>query len=224
MAFISSLRPHPLFLPQKPTTLFQSPAQKPSTLVPFSSTAFNVNLTHQIPPNFTSKDLLLVLRRQKDANSALELFTWASQRSDFTPNSSVFEEILQQLGKAGAFNQMKNVLQEMKLSQCKIDNGIFQIFIESFVRFQLFDKAVDVVLSLMQEFGVKPDTHMFNFLLNILVEESKIKLVESVYSSMNDRGIEPDVSTFNILIKALCKAHKLKPAVAMMEEMKSYGL
>ncbi|KAJ0989122.1 hypothetical protein J5N97_007478 [Dioscorea zingiberensis] len=170
---------------------------------------------HQLPPDFTPKDLLSILRRQKDPSSVLHLFNWTSKQENSIPSLSLYEEILQILGKAGSFDDMKLVLKEIQLSGYKINQGTFLIFIEIYSKFQLFDLAVDVVLELMQEFGVEPDCYSYNSLLNILVDENKLSLVESLYSSMTGRGVQPDVSTFNILIKALCKTHQIKPAISM---------
>nr|CAD1841032.1 unnamed protein product [Ananas comosus var. bracteatus] len=112
----------------------------------------------------------------------------------------------------------------MKRSGFEIKVGTFLTLVGSYSKFQLFDEAVDVVLNFMDEFELAAETDVYNYLLNVLVEGNKIKLVESVYSEMGSRGIKPDVSTFNILIKALCKTHQLRTAELMFEEMSSYGL
>lgn len=200
MAF-STLFVHPCVLPRKPSCVSHPLVHKPSAFVPFASlrglaalsTAYDLDPVHQVPPNFTLKDLLDILRRQKDAESSVRLLNWASKQSHFTPTSPVYEEILQQLGKEGSFEKMIALLKVMQTSDCKISQGTFQIFIDSYSRFQLFDEAADVVVNLMDEFGVEVDTFICNFLLNILVEGSKIKLIEAVYSMMLDRGIQPDV-------------------------------
>ncbi|GFY93265.1 pentatricopeptide repeat (PPR) superfamily protein [Actinidia rufa] len=152
-----------------------------------------------LSPDFTPKQLLATLRRQKDETSALRLFYWASKQPHFKPTLSIYEEILQRLGNVGSFDSMRQILEDMK--------------------------NFPVVLDMMeQEFGLKPGTHSYNFLLNVLVDGNKLKLVESVHTMVFSREIEPDVSTFNILIKALCKAHQIRPAILMIEDMPNYGL
>ncbi|KAK7854160.1 pentatricopeptide repeat-containing protein [Quercus suber] len=178
----------------------------------------------QLPSDFTPKQLLDTLRRQTDESSALRIFEWASKQSSFTPSSAIYEEILRKLGKVGSFESMRSVLEEMKLAGCEISTGTFLIFIMSYAEFELYDEIVGVVEMMENEFGLKPDTHFCNFLLNVLVDGNKLKLVETMHSSMVSRGIKPDVSTFNVLIKALCKAHQIRPAILMMEEMPNYGL
>ncbi|KAJ4900591.1 Pentatricopeptide repeat protein [Raphanus sativus] len=59
---------------------------------------------------------------------------------------------------------------------------------------------------MIDEFGLKPDTHFYNRILNVLVDGNNLRLVESAHDQMSVWGIKPDVSTFNVLIKALCKA------------------
>lgn len=131
MAFSYSLVRNPWVLPQKPKHPSQPPSHSSPSVVAFASlkdqktlntsAVSDLNLNHQVPPNFTSKDLLGVLRRQKDAESALRVFGWAMKQENFVPTASVYAESLQQLGKAGAFGDMKVVLQQMKRSGCKIN-------------------------------------------------------------------------------------------------------
>ncbi|KAK3031697.1 hypothetical protein RJ639_035283 [Escallonia herrerae] len=119
---------------------------------------------------------------------------------------------------------MRHILNDMKRSGCEIVEVSFFIFIESYATNGLYDEAIGVLGMMEEEFGLKPRTHAYNCLLNVLVEGNKLKLVEAVHSLMSSRGVKRDVSTFNILIKALCKAHQIRPAILMMEEMTTYGL
>ncbi|CBI32605.3 unnamed protein product, partial [Vitis vinifera] len=104
---------------------------------------------------------------------------------------------------------MRRVLQEMKHTGCEIRRGTFLILIESYAKFELFDEAVAVVDIMEEEFGLKLDAFTYNFLLNVLVDGNKLKLVEIVNSRMVSRGIKPDVTTFNILIKALWRIEEM---------------
>ncbi|KAK6290416.1 hypothetical protein POUND7_001957 [Theobroma cacao] len=199
---------------QKPTSYFS---------ISFSSTQQN-QTQFPLSHNFTPTQLLDTLRRQNDESSALRLFDWASKQPNFTPNLSIYEELLTRLGKHGSFDSMKHILQQMKLSGCELRRGTFLILVESYADFDLYDEILDVVELMESEFGLKSDTHFYNFLLNVLVDGNKLKLVEAAHNGMVSRGVKPDVSTFNILIKALCNAHQIRPAILMMEEMPSYGL
>ncbi|KAJ8483618.1 hypothetical protein OPV22_016103 [Ensete ventricosum] len=153
MAF-STLFVHPCVLPRKPSCISHPLVHRPSAFLPCASirglaalsTAYDLDPVHQVPPNFTLKDLLDSLRRQKDAESSVRLLNWASKQSHFTPTSPVYEEILHQLGKEGSFEKMIALLKVMQASDCKISQ----------------------------------DTFICNFLLNVLVEGSKIKLIEAV--------------------------------------------
>nr|POE80291.1 pentatricopeptide repeat-containing protein, chloroplastic [Quercus suber] len=242
MALSSCLKCYPLSLPHTinhhPSPLSFSHKPTSNSFISFASTQHHDQVTapspvsnstppttlSQLPSDFTPKQLLDTLRRQTDESSALRIFEWASKQSSFTPSSAIYEEILRKLGKVGSFESMRSVLEEMKLAGCEISTGTFLIFIMSYAEFELYDEIVGVVEMMENEFGLKPDTHFCNFLLNVLVDGNKLKLVETMHSSMVSRGIKPDVSTFNVLIKALCKAHQIRPAILMMEEMPNYGL
>ncbi|KAI3474074.1 hypothetical protein Pfo_028862 [Paulownia fortunei] len=176
-----------------------------------------------LSPDFTPKQLLDTLRREEDENSALRLFQWASKQPNFATTLPIYEEIIRKLGNVGSFDSVRQVLDDMKHSEVEIVEGTFFILIDSYAKFELYDEAVDVLHVMEIEFGVRPGTHTYNFLLNVLVDGNKLILVESVHSKMLDDGVKPDVSTFNILIKALCKAHQIRPAILLMEEMPNYG-
>jgi len=231
LSFLSHLKPHPW-----PPQLLPSPF--PSSLKPSSFISFSLarptsssslssapsSSAHQLRPNFSPTQLLETLKKENDPEMVLWVFDWASQQPNFKPTLSVYQEVLRKLGNEGSFDSMKRVLQEMKQSGCKINEGTFLIFIESYVGRGLYDEAVSVIDMMQEQCGVNCGTHTFNFLLNILVEGRRLKLVENVHSRMVESGVKPDVSTFNILIKGLCKAHQIRPALLMMEEMDGFGL
>ncbi|KAK9697148.1 hypothetical protein RND81_08G018200 [Saponaria officinalis] len=135
LSLISNLKPYPSpqlqfkpSFPQKPTFISLSLTKPTSS---FSST------THQLPPNFTPKQLIETLRKQNDAEMALWVFDWASNQPNFRPTLSVFEEIIRKLGNEGDFDSMIRVLSDMKKFGCEVNQSTFLIFIESYVGFGL---------------------------------------------------------------------------------------
>ncbi|TVU46381.1 hypothetical protein EJB05_05913, partial [Eragrostis curvula] len=168
--------------------------------------------------------LLADLREQTDPEAALRMLNSALAREDFAPSCAVYDEIIRKLGTAGAFDLMKGLVLEMRQEGHEVKLGVLQSFLESHARLQQFDGAVDLVLNQLDFFGIQANTVVYNHLLNVLVEGSKMKLLESVYNEMTTRGITPDVVTFNTLIKALCRAHQVRTAVLMLEEMPGHGV
>ncbi|KAJ0687140.1 putative tetratricopeptide-like helical domain superfamily [Helianthus annuus] len=221
MAFSSCLSCDPLTFPQnlKHPSLF-SPHKKLSNVVSFASTKNHEQLT--VSPS--EQEVIDILRTENDETAVLDAFNWALKQPSFEPSLSVFEEMLRKLGEVGSVDSIRGVLDDMKRSSCKVAEDTFFILIESFAKFGLYDEAVCVLFIMEEEFGVKPGTYSYNFLLNVLVDANKLKLVEDVHSLMSSKGVKQDVSTFNILIKALCKAHQMRPAVLMMEDMVTHGL
>lgn len=221
MAFSSCLSCDPWTLPQNlnyPSLLFTP--TKLANFVTFASTKHYEQLT-TLP---SEKELIDILRREKDEHSVVNAFKWALKQPSFTPSLSIYEEMLKKLGQVGSIDSIRGVLDDMKKSSCKVAEDTFFILIESFAKFNLYDEAICVLFIMEEEFGVKPGTHTFNFLLNVLVDGNKLKLVEDVHSLMSSKRVKKDVSTFNILIKALCKAHQMRPAILMMEDMPTHGL
>nr|ACN31382.1 unknown [Zea mays] len=168
--------------------------------------------------------LLTALREQADPEAALQMLNSALAREDFAPSRAVYEEIIQKLGTAGAFDLMEGLVREMRREGHEAGAGVVRSFVESYARLRRFDDAVDLVRNQLNTFGVQADTAVYNHLLNVLAEGSRMKLLESVYNEMTDRGIQPDVVTLNTLIKALCRAHQVRTAVLMLEEMSSHAV
>ncbi|KAI8560472.1 hypothetical protein RHMOL_Rhmol04G0258500 [Rhododendron molle] len=145
-----------------------------------------------------------------DETSTLNLFYWASIHPNFKPTLPIYEEIIRKLGHVGSFDSMEQILDDMRVSNCWPTEGTFKIFIENYAKRDLYDEAIGVLDTMEQVFQVKPGRFSYNFLLNVLVDGKKFKLVESVCSMMLTRGVKPDVSTFNIVIKAPCKSHQTR--------------
>ncbi|KAE9455623.1 hypothetical protein C3L33_12472, partial [Rhododendron williamsianum] len=235
MAFSSCLLQfHPFTLPHTlsltPLSL-SSKSLKPIYTIPHrelltsisASTSPSPSLTHKLPPDFSTEQLLHALSQRNDETSALNLFHWASKQPNFKPTLPVYKEIIRKLGHLGSFDSMKRILKDMRVSNCRPDEGTFLIFIESYAKRDLYDDAIGVLDMMEHEFGLKPGRYTFNFLLNVLVDGNKLKLVASVHSMMFARGVEPDVSTFNIVIKALCNSHQIRHAILMIEDLSNYG-
>ncbi|KAL2502886.1 Pentatricopeptide repeat-containing protein [Forsythia ovata] len=129
-----------------------------------------------LSPDFTTKQLLETLRRENNEDSALRLFEWASKQPNFTPTLPVYEEVLRKLGIAGSFHMIGRVLDDMKRSGVEIVEGTFFILIDSYAKFGFYDKAIGVLDMMENEFGVKPGTHSYNSLLNVLVDGNKLIL------------------------------------------------
>ncbi|KAG5553880.1 hypothetical protein RHGRI_011671 [Rhododendron griersonianum] len=236
MAFSSCLLQfHPFTLPHTlslPPLSLSSKSLKPIYTIPHrelltsisASTSPSPSLTHKLPPDFSTEQLLHALSQQNDETSAVNLFRWASKQPNFKPTLPVYKEIIRKLGHLGSFDSMKRILKDMRVSNCRPDEGTFLIFIESYAKRDLYDDAIGVLDMMEHEFGLKPGRYTYNFLLNVLVDGNKLKLVASVHSMMFTRGVEPDVSTFNIVIKALCNSHQIRHAILMIEDLSNYGL
>lgn len=220
MAFSSCLKFYPFSISQAVTLThhsFSLNLTPPSSTISFAS-------PHSAALSSTDVKLLDSLRSQPDDSAALRLFNLASKKPNFSPEPALYEEILLRLGRSGSFDDMKKILEDMKSSRCEMGTSTFLILIESYAQFELQDEILSVVDWMIDEFGLKPDTHFYNRMLNLLVDGNSLKLVEISHAKMSVWGIKPDVSTFNVLIKALCRAHQLRPAILMLEDMPSYGL
>ncbi|KAG5553884.1 hypothetical protein RHGRI_011675 [Rhododendron griersonianum] len=236
MAFSSCLlQSHPFTLPRTlnlPPLSLSSKSLKPICSIPHRELLTSISASisspspsppHKLPPDFTTKQLLDAISQQNDETSVLNLFYWASEHLNFKP--SFYEEIIRKLGHVGSLDSMKQILEDMRVSNCRPTEGTFQIFIENYAKRGLYDEAIGVLDTMEQAFGLKPGPYTYNFLLNVLVDGEKFKLVKSVESMMFNKGVEPGVPTFNILIKALwlCLTKNHDLAIDLLHGMKNQG-
>ncbi|KAE9455620.1 hypothetical protein C3L33_12478, partial [Rhododendron williamsianum] len=235
MAFSSCLlQSHPFVLPASlnlPPLSLSSKSLKPIYTIPHrelltsisASTSPSPSLTHQLPPEFTTEQLIEAIRQKNDETVRLTSSIGPPNSPISTP-LPVYEEIIRKLGHLGSFDSMKQILEVMRVSNCSPNEGTLLIFIRSYPRRHLYDEAIGVLYVMEQAFGLKPSSYTYNFLLNVLVEGKKFELFESVLSMMFARGVEPEVSTFNIWIKSLRISHQIRYASSVIKEMSNYGL
>ncbi|CAK8571668.1 unnamed protein product [Lathyrus sativus] len=226
---LSQLHPHPHPLPRFLNPYHHSTLPFTFSISFFSNSNFKFptlcttpssTAHHPLPPNFSSSQLLHLLRRQNDQPSFIQTFQLASNHPNFNPELSFYNELLLHLTQTSSFDSITTVLKQMKSSGFVPKANSFATLIHGFSHFQ----DIELVLHIMEnELGFKPDTKFYNLALNALVEDNKLKLVEMLHSKMVSEGVPLNVSTFNVLIKALCKARQLRPAILMLEDMANHG-
>lgn len=79
-------------------------------------------------------------------------------------------------------------------------------------------------LTLMEEFGIKPDVVTFSTIMNAWSSAGLMDNCEEIFNDMVKAGIEPDIHAYSILAKGYARAGYPQKAEALLTSMTEYGV
>lgn len=79
-------------------------------------------------------------------------------------------------------------------------------------------------LTLMEEFGIKPDVVTFSTIMNAWSSAGLMENCEEIFNDMVKAGIEPDIHAYSILAKGYVRAGQPRKAEALLTSMSKYGV
>uniref|UniRef100_A0A803NCI8 Pentatricopeptide repeat-containing protein n=1 Tax=Chenopodium quinoa TaxID=63459 RepID=A0A803NCI8_CHEQI len=150
--------------------------------------------------------LAQIIRQQKNSFTALKIFNEAKAKYlNCRHNGVVFATIINILGSSGRFDEMKQVIEQMKDDSCECkDDAVFAGIVKTYAKAGLLDDAVSLFRSLPQ-FNCVAWTSSFNTLLEIMVKESRLEAFYRPFKE-NSRGweVKSRMGSLNLLMDALC--------------------
>ncbi|XP_057719089.1 pentatricopeptide repeat-containing protein At1g12620-like isoform X2 [Arachis stenosperma] len=180
----------------------------------------NINfLRNKLRPD----NLIRVLDRTSDLDSAVKTFKWASQKS-FRHSSHTYFGIIWKLGMAGNVQKMGALCQSMLKDRCPDAEEALLALIHTFVKHHRINEAMEVFRNLKNSGVYKPPVEVFNVLLGALVEESgDFQNALFVYKELVKTGILPTVHTLNYLLEALFMNNQVELALNQFRRMGNKG-
>lgn len=79
-------------------------------------------------------------------------------------------------------------------------------------------------LTLMEEFGVKPDVVTFSTIMDAWSSAGLMGKCQEIFDDMVKAGIEPDIHVFSILAKGYVRAGEPQKAESILTSMRKYGV
>ncbi|KAE9613959.1 putative tetratricopeptide-like helical domain-containing protein [Lupinus albus] len=79
-------------------------------------------------------------------------------------------------------------------------------------------------LTLMEEFGIKPDVVTFSTIMNAWSSAGLMGNCEEIFNDMVKGGIEPDIHTYSILAKGYVRSGQTRKAEELITSMSKYGV
>ncbi|XP_021736481.1 pentatricopeptide repeat-containing protein At1g05600-like [Chenopodium quinoa] len=165
--------------------------------------------------------LAQIIRQQKNSFTALKIFNEAKAKYlNCRHNGVVFATIINILGSSGRFDEMKQVIEQMKDDSCECkDDAVFAGIVKTYAKAGLLDDAVSLFRSLPQ-FNCVAWTSSFNTLLEIMVKESRLEAFYRPFKE-NSRGweVKSRMGSLNLLMDALCHIKRSDLALEVFQEM-----
>ncbi|CAO2831480.1 unnamed protein product [Amaranthus hypochondriacus] len=164
--------------------------------------------------------LAQIIRRQKNPYTALKIFNEAlSKYPNYRHNGAVYSNIIDILGSSGCFDEMKQVIEQMKDDSCECKDVVFASIFKTYAYAGLLDDAVSLFKRL-PEFNCVNWTVSFNTLLHIMVKESRLEAFYHLFKE-NSSGwaIKSRIGSLNLLMDVLCQIKRSDLALQVFQEM-----
>ncbi|CAI8603588.1 unnamed protein product [Vicia faba] len=220
---LQSLTHHPRFLKWVyiSSTSIQPISQTIEIVNPNYDFDQNINfLKNKLAPD----NLIQVLNRTSDLNSAVKIFKWASIQKSFHHTSNTYFEIIMKLGLAGNVLEMEDFCHNMVKNKFPGAEVALVSLIHRFVEHGRIKEAM-IVLANMNSGGYKPPIEVFNGLLCAIVQQESRDFQNAlfVYKEMVKAGVLPTVDTLNYLLEILFRIDRVDLALDQFRRMNNKG-
>ncbi|KAK7850236.1 putative pentatricopeptide repeat-containing protein At3g15200 [Quercus suber] len=155
-----------------------------------------------------TEDLVLSVlqRHHSDWRLAYVFFNWVCRNggegSEYSPGSSVYNEILDILGKSQRFEEVVQVFDEMSKRKGLVNEGTYGILLNRFAAAHKVEEAIGV-FNKRKEFGLEIELVAFQKLLMWLCRYKHVEDAETLFhSNRNEFGC--DIKTWNIILNGWC--------------------
>ncbi|KAM0997881.1 hypothetical protein ACFX2I_007684 [Malus domestica] len=150
--------------------------------------------------------VLDVLRRHRsDWKPAYAFFNWVCKGgggSGYMPGSDCYNEILDILGKMRAFDEVYQMLDEMRMREGLINEGTYEILLNRYAAAHRVEEAIDVFYK-RKEFGLELDLVAFQKLMMWLCRYKHVEAAETLFN-VKGKEFGKDIKTWNIILNGWC--------------------
>ncbi|KAH1190325.1 Pentatricopeptide repeat-containing protein [Glycine max] len=205
------------------STHYSDISETPGILKPKDSSEFDQNLNF-LKNKLAPDNLIRVLDRTSDLNSAVRIFKWASRQKSFHHTSNTYFRIILKLGMAGKVLEMRDFCEYMVKDRCPGAEEALVALVHTFVGHRRIKEAI-VVLVNMNLGGYRPPIEVFNVLLGALVggESRDFQSALFVYKEMVKACVLPTVDILNYLLEVLFATNRNELALHQFRRMNNKG-
>ncbi|KAH8494370.1 hypothetical protein H0E87_020945 [Populus deltoides] len=170
--------------------------------------------------------LASLLRLQKDPKLALQLFKNPNPKTPSKPfrySLLSYDLIITKLGRAKMFNEMQEILAQLKEETLFIPKeALFCDIINFYGRARLPENALKL-LDELPSFRVQRTVKSYNSLLSVFLMCKDFDKMRELFVDIEKLG-KADACTYNLLIRGFCASGRLDDASKVFDEMTNRGV
>jgi pentatricopeptide repeat protein len=170
--------------------------------------------------------LASLLRLQKDPKLALQLFKNPNPKTPSKPfrySLLSYDLIITKLGRAKMFNEMQEILAQLKEETLLIPKeALFCDIINFYGRARLPENALKL-LDELPSFRVQRTVKSYNSLLSVFLMCKDFDKMRELFVGIEKLG-KADACTYNLLIRGFCASGRLDDASKVFDEMTNRGV
>ncbi|XP_050151988.1 pentatricopeptide repeat-containing protein At5g47360-like [Malus sylvestris] len=171
-----------------------------------------------------SKYVSQVLQRCNGSQSqmGLRFFIWAGLQSTYRHSYFMYSTACELCEIRIKPTVIFDVLEAYKVEGCFVNLKMFKVVFNLCKEAKLADEALRV-LRIMPEFGLRPDTTVYNVIIRLFCDMEDMDMAESLVKEMDLVDLCPDLITYMVLIKGFCNVGRLDDACGLFKVMKEHG-
>ncbi|KAM1385769.1 hypothetical protein ACFX2I_032037 [Malus domestica] len=171
-----------------------------------------------------SKYVSQVLQRCYGSRSqmGLRFFIWAGLQSTYRHSYFMYSKACELCEIRIKPSVIFDVLEAYRIEGCSVNLKTFKVVFNLCKEAKLADEALRV-LRKMPEFGLRPDTTVYNVVIRLFCDNGDMDMAESLVKEMRLVDLYPDLITYMVLIKGFCNVGRLDNACGLFKVMKEHG-
>lgn len=170
----------------------------------------------------TSHNIVEVLKQFRDTNTLLGFFKWSRQQKWYSPSSLVFTLLLDRVGLAGDFDQMKWLQETMKAEHCEPTSVTLNVMVKCYLRASKLEEALACFMENVKA-KCQPDTFTFNTLIGSCISSGLHHKAIEVFNTTEESGFSPERHMYEVIVPIFAKVGNLEKACKLFDEMRLKG-
>lgn len=154
-------------------------------------------------------------------DSAVSLFRQLRSRG-LAFDEVAFNTLLLACSKAEQVEMADEILGEMRSIGLAPTQVTISILVKMYGKAKMLDKAIELSNMVEQQYGMKPNLHVFTCLIQACVRNRQIRKSWEVFGSMLRSGVAPDAITYGTLVHGCIYHNRFEQAMSLVRY--AYGL